>query len=532
MYSLLEQRLRDIETNRFLPFLRNARTGLEKESLRVTSDGRMSKADHPRILGSALTHPWITTDYSEALLELITPPQERAAQALDFLLNIETFVYQQLGDELLWTTSMPCLLDAESDIRIAEYGSSNAGRMKHAYRQGLASRYGKAMQVIAGIHFNYSFDEAFWRPWQILQNDNGSLRHFRDAQYMALVRNLQRYGWLIIYLFGTSPAICRSFLGNRPVPEGMEAFNQYTLYEPFGTSLRMGNIGYTNSKESKVGVHVCYNNLTSYVDSLRSAISTPCAKYAKIGVKVDGEYRQLNSNILQIENEYYSTVRPKQPLHGMEKPTDALEQRGIAYVELRSIDVNAFHPAGMTRRQLFFLEVFMHFCLLQESPLVDVDEYHAINRNQTQVAHRGRDPELRIDCKGKAVLLRDKIREVLQAMRPVAEMLNAVHGEECYTDCLDSQVQLAWNPGITPSARMLEEMHERNESFFDFANRKSREHRDFFLQRSLQPELEQLFRQQAEDSLVQQVQLEQTENMDFDSFLQAYFASSLISPQI
>jgi glutamate--cysteine ligase len=328
VYQLLEQRLRAIDTHQLPPFLRNARTGLEKESLRVNTAGRLSQLDHPKVLGSALTHPWITTDYAESLLELITPPQQRATQALDFLLDIETFVYQQLGDELLWTTSMPCVLAGEDDIRIAEYGTSNAGRMKHIYRQGLAWRYGKAMQVIAGIHFNYSFDEAFWQPWQSVQGNTDSLRQFRDAQYMALVRNLQRYGWLIIYLFGTSPAICKSFLGGRTPPDGMETLNQHTLYEPFGTSLRMGNIGYTNSKENKTGVNVCYNTLDSYVSSLRRAINTPCPEYAELGVKVDGEYRQLNANILQIENEYYSTVRPKQPLDGFEKPTDALERRG------------------------------------------------------------------------------------------------------------------------------------------------------------------------------------------------------------
>ncbi|MEB4592496.1 glutamate--cysteine ligase [Candidatus Thiothrix sp. Deng01] len=527
MYSLLEQRLRAIATNRLHPYLKNARTGLEKESLRVASNGQLSQRDHPKALGSALTHPWITTDYSEALLELITPPQERAAQSLDFLLNVETFVYQQLGDELLWTTSMPCALNGEDSIRIAEYGNSNAGRMKHIYRQGLAWRYGKTMQVIAGIHFNYSIDEAFWRPWQEMQGDSGSLREFRDAQYMALVRNLQRYGWLIIYLFGSSPAICKSFLGDRAMPEGMEEFNQYTLYEPFGASLRMGNIGYTNSKESKTGVKVCYNTLETYVRSLRHAIATPCPKYAEIGVKVEGEYRQLNANILQIENEYYSTVRPKQPLEGFEKPTDALESRGIAYVELRSIDVNAFHPAGISRRQLFFLEVFMHFCLLQESPLVTADEFYAINHNQMLTAHHGRSPETRLDCLGNSVLLRDKARELLEAMRPVAEMLNAVHDEDCYTDCLDSQAQLAWNPDLTPSARMLEIMRDRQESFFAFASRKSQEHRDYFLHRQLTPELNLEFQRLAEQSLARQEALERGPEMDFDSFLQAYLAGTL-----
>ncbi|SDZ85888.1 glutamate-cysteine ligase [Thiothrix caldifontis] len=528
MYHLLEQRLREIDTNQLHSYLRNARTGLEKESLRVTTDSRLSQRDHPAVLGAALTHPWITTDYSESLLELITPPQERAAQALDFLLNIETFVYQQLDNELLWTTSMPCVLAGDNDIRIAEYGRSNAGRMKHIYREGLAWRYGKAMQVIAGIHFNYSIDDAFWQPWQQVQGGAGELRAFRDAQYMALVRNLQRYGWLIIYLFGTSPAICKSFLGGRAAPEGMEEFNEYTLYEPFGTSLRMGNIGYTNSKENKTGVNVCYNTLDTYISSLRHAIATPHPEYVDIGVKVDGQYRQLNANILQIENEYYSTVRPKQPLQGFEKPTDALERRGIAYVELRSIDVNAFHPAGLTRRQLFFLEVFMHFCLLQESPLVSAEEFQAINLNQMLTAHRGRDPEVRLSCLGNSVLLRDQAKALLQAMRPVAEMLNAVHNEECYTDCLESQLQLAYNPNITPSARMLEEMLANQESFFEFARRKSLEHRDYFLKRELAPSLTQELQQLAATSLIRQQALENDEKMDFDSFLNAYLSGTLV----
>jgi glutamate--cysteine ligase len=289
----------------------------------------------------------------------------------------------------------------------------------------------------------------------------------------------------------------------------------------------MGNIGYTNSKENKSGVKVCYNTLETYISSLRHAISTPCAEYADIGVKVDGAYRQLNANILQIENEYYSTVRPKQPLDGFEKPTDALERRGIAYVELRSIDVNAFHPAGMTRRQLFFLEVFMHFCLLQESPLVTPDEYHAINHNQMLTAHRGRDPEVQLSCLGKTVLLRDQARELLQAMRPVAEMLNAVHDEDCYTDCLDSQIQLAYNPNITPSARMLEEMHANQESFFEFARRKSLEHREYFLQRQLAPDLLGEFQQLAASSLARQQAFEANTEMDFDTFLQAYLSGTL-----
>jgi glutamate--cysteine ligase len=143
------------------PFLRKLWVGLEKESLRVAVDGGISDASHPLALGSALTHPYITTDYSETLLEFITPPCASLTGALDFLADIQTYVQRHMDRELLWATSMPCLLKGEQQIPIATYGCSNAGRMKHLYRVGLGYRYGKVMQVIAGVHFNFSLDPGF-----------------------------------------------------------------------------------------------------------------------------------------------------------------------------------------------------------------------------------------------------------------------------------------------------------------------------------------------------------------------------------
>jgi len=254
-------------------------TGLEKESLRVGNNGYISQKEHPESLGSALTNPWITTDYSEAWMEFITPPLKRAYQSLDFLLDIETFVYQQLDDELLWTTSMPCIIGGESEIKIAEYGSSNAGMMKTVYRRGLAQRYGKMMQVIAGIHFNHSIAETFWPVFQEIEKNNDKPRVFINQSYMAMTRNLQRFGWLIPYLYGSSPAICKSFLSGIPKPENMESLNNNTCFERYGTSLRMGDIGYTNHQEGKTGVKANYNSLEKYTRSLREAISTPCPNY-------------------------------------------------------------------------------------------------------------------------------------------------------------------------------------------------------------------------------------------------------------
>ncbi|MGB1255343.1 MAG: glutamate--cysteine ligase [Thiolinea sp.] len=530
MYDLLQQRLHTIESQQLHDYLRESRTGLEKESLRVNADGYLAQTTHPQSLGSTLTHPWITTDYAESLLELITPPQKRATDALDFLLNVETFVYQQLQDELLWTTSMPCIIGGEDDIRIAEYGSSNAGRMKHVYRHGLAWRYGKIMQVIAGVHFNYSVSEDFWPVWHQLEGEGQSLREFRDARYMGQIRNIQRFGWLIIYLFGTSPAICKSFLDGKEPSGTMQSFNHHTFYEPYGTSLRMGNIGYTNSKASETGIRVCYDSVQSYAGSLRAAITQPSEKYEQIGINVDGEYRQLNANILQIENEYYSTVRPKQVLRGFEKPVDALSARGIQYVELRSVDVNAFHPAGLTRRQLSFLEVFMHTCLLQASDPICNEAKQRVDQNQYLVAHRGRDPELKLYRRGEDILLKTWALELLEQMLPVAAMLDKTHGGVLYTESVEQQLELARNPDLTPSARALEEMVERgHEDFFTFAQRKSLEHREFFMQRQLSDELQREFEQMAKTSLAKQREIEAGDEIDFDVFLAKYFAGELES---
>ncbi|MDX1346279.1 MAG: glutamate--cysteine ligase, partial [Sedimenticolaceae bacterium] len=320
-------------------FLRQHLIGLEKESLRVAIDGTLSQRPHPRALGSALTHPSITTDYSEAMLELITPPMSTAGEALSMLCDIHKFVYDNIGDEILWSTSMPCVLAGETNIPIALYGSSHAGRMKHIYRVGLGHRYGKVMQVISGVHFNYSVDPHFWPLHAEMQGWTGDLQPLINDAYMGMVRNLQRYGWVIPYLFGASPAVCKSFFGDKTVT--MLEFDKGTFYEPYATSLRMSDIGYQNQKEESVGIKANYDSLQSYIDSLRCAIETPAPLWEMIGLKeADGAWRQLNTNILQIENEYYSTVRPKQVLQGMEKPVSALQSRGIRYIELRSLDVN------------------------------------------------------------------------------------------------------------------------------------------------------------------------------------------------
>ncbi len=524
MFKLVETRVKQLIECECHSLLNQRLIGVEKESLRVSAEGGISQLPHPPALGSALTNPYITTDYSEALLEFITPPSGHIESVLEFLRDSQSYVYQKLpSDEIIWATSMPCVVAGESSIPIAQYGSSNAGKMKSIYRVGLGNRYGRVMQVIAGVHFNYSLPDEFWPVYQsLLQDNEQSLQDFKSEQYFAMLRNLQRYGWLIPYLFGASPAVCKSFLGG--ADSSLQEFDKTTYYEPYATSLRMGDIGYQNNKENETGVKACYRNLDAYVKSLQCAIETPYEGYEAIGVKVDGEYRQLNANLLQIENEYYSTVRPKQILQGNEKPTIALRKRGVRYVELRSLDVNAFDPLGINETQLRFIEIFMLFCLLRESEQICFSEREEIDQNELDVAHRGRDPKLELKYNSSSIGLKDWALQTLDGMASVAELLDTNRPNQPYRAALQQQIAKVNDPELTPSALMLNEMRERQEGFYHFAKRMSEQHYRYFTQLELSAEREAFFDQAAADSLLKQQAIEAADTLTLDEYLQAYFA--------
>lgn len=524
MLESIKQRLEQIAQEGDANTLFAMKVGLEKESLRVASSGGLSLKPHPQTLGSALTHPWITTDYSEAMCEFITPPMDSAKAALAYLEDLQNFVYTKLEDEVLWATSMPCVLAGDDNIPVAYYGDSNAGRMKHIYRLGLGHRYGRVMQVISGVHFNWSMScDTFWSAYQTIAGNKQTSREFKDAAYMGLVRNLQRYGWLIPYLFGASPAVCKSFFAGKKT--NLQAFDEYTLYEPYATSLRMGDIGYQNSKEDGLGIKANYDSIAGYADSLLHAIDTPAELWQRVGLQdTQGNYKQLNTHILQIENEYYASVRPKQILQGFEKPSLALKQRGIQYVELRSVDVNAYHPLGVDEIQVRFLEAFMLTCLLADSPPIDCRERLEIDCNMEQVARQGRDPGFRLLRNGLQVSLKSWAQEFLEAMWPVVEFLDAIQGNTDHQDALDDQIAKVHEASLTPSARMLDEMRDKAEPFYHFANRLTHMHKRYFLERELSQakvnELDQL----AAASIEKQRQIEASENETFEAFLANYMA--------
>lgn len=503
--------------------LKSGLKGIEKESLRISAEGRIAQTNHPVALGSALTHPHITTDYSEALLEFITPPLETMAESLDFLQHIHQLVYSYLDDEMLLAVSMPCGLNGDESVRIAEYGSSNIGQMKHVYRKGLGYRYGRSMQAIAGVHFNYSIPEGLWPFLHQWERSVLTLNDYISEAYFALIRNFQRESWLILYLFGASPAICKNFFKTRPhLMKDFDEFDAYTLYHPYATSLRMSDIGYKSKNQANLKID--YNSLTGYVDSLSAAINTPFPEYEQIGIKVGDEYRQLNANILQIENEFYSTIRPKQIAYSGEKPTLALKRRGVRYVEVRSLDLNPFVPIGIDEETGLFLEVFLLHCLLQDSNVKTDEDRTANNDNQLLVAHQGRKPQLQLNRCGRPVELKDWALEILSAMRPICDILDRDSTQSIYTDAWHYQLERIHNPDLTPSAKILATMSENRQPFGQYGLSTSTTHRLNFKRIQMDSSKKQYWHELSTMSHAKQQKIELSDRQPFDLFLQDYFA--------
>jgi glutamate--cysteine ligase len=503
--------------------LQGGRKGVEKESLRVRPDGTLATTRHPRDLGSALTNAHITTDYSESLIELVTPAFTASWELLQYLLDLHQFVYRHLGDELLWATSMPCAIEHDEDIPIAEFGPSHVGRMKNIYRRGLGLRYGRMMQAISGVHFNYSFPLPFWEAYAAIRESRERGTEFISSSYFDLLRNYRRYGWIVLYLFGVSPVVCKSFLRGRNAE--LADFTSNTAYEPYATSLRMSDVGYRNRNQS--GLSVSVNSLDEYVRDLSSAISTIHPPYEALGSKdANGEYSQVNANILQIENEYYSFIRPKRVARSGERPTKALQRAGVEYVEVRALDVSAFDPVGVNQNKLRFLEAFLALCLMKDSPPIGADEQVALDQNHVTVARRGREPGLTLWRDGRTVPMDAWAQELLDSMTGICEVLDRGDASRPYSQALAVQAAKLANVALTPSARLLEELTTTDESFFDLALRMSKTHKEYFL--DLYPPNEARlaeFATAAQESLAKQAAIEATDKGTYEQYVQRYFAN-------
>ena len=448
-----ENRLAAISTPEFMQILRNINHGIERETLRVNADGSIATNSHPQALGAPLTHKWITTDFSESLLEFITPPVSSIATSIEQLMDIHKFTYESISEQYLWPMSMPCFISSETNIPIAQYGNSNLAKMKEVYREGLHNRYGSMMQVIAGVHFNFSLPDEFWPRWCELHGEEWNI-DTQSAHYFALVRNFRRFAWIIPYLYGASPALCSSFISHKQVAHKFNKVGRGTLYMPFATSLRMSDLGYTSSAQSSL--KICYNDLSAYVSSLRTAISQKAPDYAHLGSDEKNGWQQLNDNVLQIENELYSPIRPKQVTKSLEMPANALEDRGVSYLEVRSLDVNPYSPIGIDSEQFHFLDVFLLYCLLTPSAKFDREGMLIGQENVKQTVEQGRDPELLLNNNGKMILLSKWGIELSTELLKVASLLDTANNSKVYSSAVQNQMDKFKDPAITPSGKWLQ----------------------------------------------------------------------------
>jgi len=494
------------------------RKGVEKEGVRVHLNGCIAQTPHPLALGSALTHPLITTDYSEALLELITPVHRSTGAMLTSLRDTHRFVQHHLGDELFWPTSMPSQLAGDPSIPIAEYGSSNIGRLKHVYRQGLAVRYGRMMQSIAGAHYNVSLPDSFWQHWQQALDDSRSLQDFKSDQYFWLIRNFRRRSWLLMLLFGASPALDASFVDG--VKHNLRRFREDTWYGAEATSLRMGDLGYHNNAQSSL--KICFNELSTYTRTLHRAIHTPWPPYEKLGTVRDGQHIQINTNILQIENEYYSAARPKRTTETGEKPIQALDSRGVEYIEVRCLDLDPFSPVGVNEAQVDFLDLFLLDCLLSESPLIPDEECDRLDDNYEEVISYGRRAGLGLYQGAERVALESAADDIMARLEPLAEQLDGLEGGDTYRRALQVQQDKLRAPETVPSAQVLAAMDSSGTGHREWGLAMAGQHRDTLRAEPLDADSLASFEAMSARSLDDQRAMEEADTLSFDEFLADY----------
>ena len=498
----IQQRIDAIGAQRLLQMGR----GIEKEGLRVNDDGALALTPHPAALGSALTHSSITTDFSESQIEIITGVHQGVQACLDELAEVHQYVYQvlQTNDERLWISSMPCSLPSDENIPLGRFGTSHIGRSKSIYRMGLGHRYGRRMQTISGIHYNWS------------------LPGVGSEEYFGLIRNFRRQAFLLLYLFGASPVLCPCFVQGRPHQLQPLGDGQGALHLPHATSLRMGRLGYQS--DAQASINVSYNHLKGYADSLYGALTQPYPAYEKVGIlNPGGEYNQLATSLLQIENEFYGTIRPKRTTRSGERPLHALRERGVEYVEVRLMDLDPFDPLGINTSTMRMLDVFLLHCLLTDSPPDSPEEIVQLKHNQHLAAERGREPGLQLLRGQDRVALVDWAAQVLQECAPMAAALDATHATTAYSDALAQARQRVAQPQTTPSARVLDDMRRlHGNSFEQFGLTQSLWAREHLLGLPWSEAQQAQFVQFAQTSVQAQQAIEAADTGTFEEWRQRY----------
>lgn len=302
--------------------------GIERETLRCQEDGRLALTPHPSVFGDKLDNQHITVDFSESQPEIITDPFSDVESCYESLKELTKELIEgcRQVNEYIWPQSMPCILPETDRIPIADYGER--GLEQRAYREKLCQKYDKKMQMICGVHLNFSFSESFFDELIAGISDLPlfySRQQFKDRIYMKVAENYLKYHWLIVYLTGATPVKLDS--------------REQSRVQSCAVSFRNSPSGYSN----KSGVQVNFHSIEKYVSSIQQMIA---------------------EGLIISEKEVYAPVRLKRS-----DKTDAFEdlaKKGIDYIEIRSLDVNLFEPCGIDRETMYFMVNFLYFCALTE----------------------------------------------------------------------------------------------------------------------------------------------------------------------
>ena len=346
--------------------IKKGRFGIEKESLRVNENGELALTNHPKFFGDKIKNPYITVDFSESQIEMITPTESSVEKAYDFLRNIHEIVATNLKDEYLWSQSVPPILPSEELIPLGKFPQN---KELEKYREKLALKYGRKKQLLSGIHFNFSFDDEFLKELYELSKEKTSFKEFKNNIYLKISRNYFKYGWMIIYLLGASPVIHETYL--QKCIDKMKKFTEDTYYFEDLVSFRNGSCGYRNEKDFFVN----YESVDKYVESLERLIEKESISSAK---------------------EYYSPIRLK-----TKNPKEILlelKNSGIEYLEFRSIDLNPFSEIGIEKADLEFLHLFILFLFLKDDEPFEEKDYFRYLKNQEILANKGNSDEFRLIC--------------------------------------------------------------------------------------------------------------------------------------
>lgn len=360
-------RVKDIIKNNKLGLdIKKGNFGIEKESVRVKKDGRLADTPHPEIFGDKAKHPFITVDFSESQMELITPAEKSVKEAYDFLRNIHEVVSMNLKDEYLWSQSVPPILPDDKDIPIAKFPQN---RELEIYREKLGEKYGRKKQLLSGIHFNFSFDDEFLEELYTLLKPSEDFKEFKNEIYLKISRNYFKYGWMIIYLLGASPVVHETYL--QKCLDKMKKYNGETYYFEDIVSFRNSSCGYRNKDE----FFVDYKNVESYIESLNNLI---------------------NQNIISSPKEYYSPIRLK--TKNTKEILNELKNSGVEYLEFRSIDLNPFSKIGIEELDLEFLHLFILFLYLKDDEEFTEKDYFRYLKNQELLANNGNSKDFKLIC--------------------------------------------------------------------------------------------------------------------------------------